>query len=253
MDIGYACSTKLGAPLLYGNSTRQAPCVVQTEGVQWVVRVFFMFLPGICYLLCCIPLKYMRIGPKEHAAIVAGTVARYKGGKVKDPLSNEMVEAISSVDRTIALEHFSEWEQRKASEFGLSFLYKGEEYVGAALLVGICSAQSTQCSSRLTCTYIIWSLHTLLVEPDTDNRTEHHPLRISTQPRAGNWPSGSPCSSRRSWSWLRPPRRSASPSALLPAVRCSFSSPGRCSASGTWKRRRGREYVEENIIGVFVN
>jgi len=138
MDIGYACSTKLGAPLLYGNSTRQAPCVVQTEGVQWVVRVFFMFLPGICYLLCCIPLKYMRIGPKEHAAIVAGTVARYKGGKVKDPLSNEMVEAISSVDRTIALEHFSEWEQRKASEFGLSFLYKGEEYVGAALLVGIC-------------------------------------------------------------------------------------------------------------------
>ena len=35
-----------------------------------------------------------------------------------------MVEAISSVDRTIALEHFSGWEQKKASELGLPFLYK---------------------------------------------------------------------------------------------------------------------------------
>ena len=124
LDIGYACSSDLGAPLLYGNVTRDPPCVDQNDGVKWAVRVFFMMLPSICYALCCFPLRYMKIGPKEHAAIVANTVARYRGEAATDPLTDEDVRPIGNVERTVALEHFSGREQRFGSQNGVRSLFK---------------------------------------------------------------------------------------------------------------------------------
>ena len=91
-DIGYACSSDFTAEVLYtatstsfcaclptyyvptclhyvltmpkvlyGAVDRTAPCTVQTEGVQWTFRLFFAFVPGVCYLLAAIPASLMTI------------------------------------------------------------------------------------------------------------------------------------------------------------------------------------------------
>ena len=76
LDIGYACSSALGAPLLYGDADRGAPCAVQNYDVQFAIRMFALLLPGVCFLLCCIPLKMMKITNKQHEAIMHETAAR---------------------------------------------------------------------------------------------------------------------------------------------------------------------------------
>jgi Na+/melibiose symporter-like transporter len=47
--------------VLYGDVDRTAPCTMQTDGVQWTFRLFFAFVPGVCYLLAAIPASLMTI------------------------------------------------------------------------------------------------------------------------------------------------------------------------------------------------
>ena len=40
--------------VLYGDVDRTAPCTMQTDGVHWTFRLFFAFVPGVCYLLAAV-------------------------------------------------------------------------------------------------------------------------------------------------------------------------------------------------------
>ena len=56
-----------------GQATRCSPaarCTVQTDGVQWTFRLFFAFVPGVCYLLAAIPASRMTISKEKHEAIL---------------------------------------------------------------------------------------------------------------------------------------------------------------------------------------
>ena len=133
LDIGYACSSALGAPLLFGNPDRVAPCVVQNVNVQTAIRTFTLLLPALCFLLCCIPLKRMRITNEQHVDIVTQTEERRRGSTVSDPITHETLLCWNEVnrERMLTIEHFGKREQRIGHSQGVGTL---KYFIGAKLL-----------------------------------------------------------------------------------------------------------------------
>lgn len=50
-DVGYSCTGNLGEELLYATEPAVAPCAYQSAGVQWIIQVFLVGLPGVLALL----------------------------------------------------------------------------------------------------------------------------------------------------------------------------------------------------------
>jgi Na+/melibiose symporter-like transporter len=64
--------------VLYGDVDRTAPCTMQTDGVQWTFRLFFAFVPGVCYLLAAVPASLMTISKvSKLSTCVSKEVTRY--------------------------------------------------------------------------------------------------------------------------------------------------------------------------------
>ena len=128
LDVGYACSGALGAPLLYGDPERAAPCTFQNAEVQTAIRIFTLLLPSVCFLICGVPLMKMKITNKQHENIRRGTIARHVEGKtaVRDPLTQEVLSAhtdlVLNVERSLTIEHFNERERRLAQSKGIKML-----------------------------------------------------------------------------------------------------------------------------------
>ena len=121
-DIGYACSSDFTAEVLYGDVDRIAPCTVQTEGVQWTFRLFFAFVPGVCYLLAAIPASRMTISKEKHEAILEELFKRDSARSsgvpkqklsAKDPLTGKTVRLKEGDNYSV--EHFSSTELKRAA------------------------------------------------------------------------------------------------------------------------------------------
>jgi len=98
-DIGYACSTDFDDDLIFGgtgrdpNQSYEAPCTIQSETVQWAIRVIGILIPGLCYVWAIIPVYALPITGTIHSEILKATEDRQNGKEgVKDPITGHIFE-----------------------------------------------------------------------------------------------------------------------------------------------------------------
>jgi Na+/melibiose symporter-like transporter len=115
-DVGYACGTGMGDTLLYGAAGRVAPCTEQNSAVLFWVRVFGIFIPGLCYFLGAWPVWCNRISPEVHRQIVAETDKRRAGLPCRDPIRDEPIVTGGDEEEVRFLQHFSARELRRLAE-----------------------------------------------------------------------------------------------------------------------------------------
>jgi hypothetical protein len=90
-SIGYACSGAIGAPLMFGDPEQQPPCVNQTVGSIWVIRIFFMAMPSFClFVVGCFALL-IPINHAKHEQIQAAIAEQQQGERVWDPLTGAKI------------------------------------------------------------------------------------------------------------------------------------------------------------------
>jgi len=117
-DIGYACSSGFSGKLLYGELERAAPCTRQNEQVQWVIRVFFLGLPGLMYLLAAYPARLMSISKTVHNQIISEIKShRSNPDKASSlcPLTRRRVSPPPNTADSLKCEHFTPREWRLAA------------------------------------------------------------------------------------------------------------------------------------------
>lgn len=141
-DVGYACSTT--GELLFGDKQRAAPCTDQNDAVIFWVRVFGIFIPGLCYLLGTIPVYRSKIDPKTHEEIIRQIALRQQGGVIRDPVNGHTFTCDDTADARKQREfdgHFSKSEMRtfERSNFAKAALEWAvqKKLVGTVLLLAV--------------------------------------------------------------------------------------------------------------------
>ena len=119
-DIGYACTSDFDSELLYGNKTREAPCTYMNNDSQWVVKTFFLVLPGIMFMMAAIPSFKMKISNQIHKQIIYEIQKRSEyGNSAIDPITRNIVATPADSERGLWVGHFSRSELYRFTGNGL--------------------------------------------------------------------------------------------------------------------------------------
>ncbi|CAE8741045.1 unnamed protein product [Polarella glacialis] len=135
-DIGYSCMGTLTSKLIFGDSTRAAPCTSQNDAVQLVIRVFFGGVPAICAFLMIIPAMKINITTTLHKAIMKEIQLRAEDPDriCIDPFTGLQVILPTNSPPDLFKEHYSTWERRMATR-AQDVLGKLKQIVGGQLFI----------------------------------------------------------------------------------------------------------------------
>eukprot|EP00164_Ancoracysta_twista_P012601 GFYU01019825.1.p1 GENE.GFYU01019825.1~~GFYU01019825.1.p1 ORF type:complete len:681 (+),score=216.14 GFYU01019825.1:122-2164(+) len=113
-DSGKTTMSDCVAPSDFG----AAPCTYQNEQVQWAIRMFFLFVPGVMAFVAGYPVWKSPITQDLHSKIVEETAKRKDGHAAVDPLTDTPVIVEEKSESRVWRDHFSDWELEKGSQWG---------------------------------------------------------------------------------------------------------------------------------------